>query len=172
MQLCNRIYYSKVFWSLNMFRAARRSSSGALNCICSLWFIYPYGDRPLSRLSGISVCVSDPHRFQPCMFYSEILYTNLLATYVTLSLQLTILESVCTVMCSWRWAEELPETCRAFVEINLKKKSCILLAVTCNCNESKDFPKIVVLYVNMAVKPQHNGLSINVSYKNVPYWLD
>ena len=52
MQLCNRIYYSKVYWRLNMFRAAHRSSSGALNCICSLWFIYPCGDRPLSRLSG------------------------------------------------------------------------------------------------------------------------
>ena len=25
MQLCNRIYYSKVYWRLNMFRAARRS---------------------------------------------------------------------------------------------------------------------------------------------------
>ena len=37
---------------LNMFRVAHRSSSGALNCICSVWFICPYGDRPLSRLSG------------------------------------------------------------------------------------------------------------------------
>jgi len=35
-----------------MFRAAHRSSSGALNCICSLWFIYPYGDRPLPRLGN------------------------------------------------------------------------------------------------------------------------
>ena len=35
-----------------MFRAAHRSSSGALNCICSLWFIYTCGDRPLSSLSG------------------------------------------------------------------------------------------------------------------------
>ena len=51
MQPCDRIYYSKVYWRLNMFRAAHRSSSGALNCICSLWFIYPCGDRPLSRLS-------------------------------------------------------------------------------------------------------------------------
>jgi len=33
-----------------MFRAAHRSSSGALNYICSLWFIYTCGDRPLSRL--------------------------------------------------------------------------------------------------------------------------
>ena len=33
-----------------MFRAVHRSSSGALNCICSLWFIYPCGDRPLPRL--------------------------------------------------------------------------------------------------------------------------
>jgi len=30
MQLCNRIYYSTVHWQLNMFRAAYRSSSGAL----------------------------------------------------------------------------------------------------------------------------------------------
>jgi len=35
-----------------MFRAAYRSSSGALNCICSLWFIYTCGARLLSRLSG------------------------------------------------------------------------------------------------------------------------
>ena len=54
MQLCNRIYYSKVYWRLNMFQAAHRSSSGAINCICSLWFIYTCGDRPLSSLIGIS----------------------------------------------------------------------------------------------------------------------
>ena len=52
MQLCNRIYYSKVYWRLNIFPAAHRSSSGALNCICSLWFIYPCVDRPLPKLSG------------------------------------------------------------------------------------------------------------------------
>jgi len=52
MQLCNRSYYSKVFWRLNMFRTAHRWSSEALNCICSLWFICPYGDRLLPRLSG------------------------------------------------------------------------------------------------------------------------
>jgi len=52
MQLCNRIYYSEAFWRLNMFRAAHRSSSGALNCICSHWFICPYDDWPLPRLSG------------------------------------------------------------------------------------------------------------------------
>jgi hypothetical protein len=28
MQLCNGIYYSKVYWKLNMFRAEHRSSSG------------------------------------------------------------------------------------------------------------------------------------------------
>jgi hypothetical protein len=52
MQLCNRIYYSKVYWKLNMFRAVHRPSLGALNCICSLWFIYPCGDRPFARPSG------------------------------------------------------------------------------------------------------------------------
>jgi len=39
-----------------MFQAAHRSSSGALNCICSLWFIYPCGDWPLPRSSG--KCIS------------------------------------------------------------------------------------------------------------------
>ena len=38
-----------------MFRAAHGSSLGSLNCICSFWFIYPCGDRPLSRLSGNGV---------------------------------------------------------------------------------------------------------------------
>jgi len=52
MQPCNRIYYSKIYWRLNMFRAAYRSSSGAPNCICSLWFIHTCGDQPLSRLGG------------------------------------------------------------------------------------------------------------------------
>ena len=54
MQPCNKIYYSEVYWRLNMFRAAHRSSSGDLNCICSLWFLYPCGDRPLSRLSALT----------------------------------------------------------------------------------------------------------------------
>ena len=31
MQICNRIYYSKVYWRLNMFRVVHRSSSVALN---------------------------------------------------------------------------------------------------------------------------------------------
>jgi len=35
MQHCNRIYYSTVHWRLNMFRAAYRSSSGAVNVFAS-----------------------------------------------------------------------------------------------------------------------------------------
>jgi hypothetical protein len=52
VQLRNRIYYFNVYWRLNMFWAANRSSSGALNCICRLWFIYQSGDWPLPRLNG------------------------------------------------------------------------------------------------------------------------
>ena len=55
MQPCNKIYYSKIYWKLNMFPAAYRSSSEAPNCICSLWFIYPCGDRPLSRLQRLQI---------------------------------------------------------------------------------------------------------------------
>jgi hypothetical protein len=42
-----------------MFRAAYRSSSGPLNCICNFWFTYKCGDRPLSSLSGNSYFSSD-----------------------------------------------------------------------------------------------------------------
>jgi hypothetical protein len=63
MQPCNGIYYSNVYWRLSMFRAAHCSSSGALNCICSLWFIYTCGDRPLSSLSGKWISHSDSDNY-------------------------------------------------------------------------------------------------------------
>jgi hypothetical protein len=53
-QLCNRIYYPKVYWRLNMFRVAHRSPSAALNCICRLWFIDPCGDRPVGIINSIT----------------------------------------------------------------------------------------------------------------------
>jgi hypothetical protein len=41
-----------------------RSSSGALNCICSLWFIYTCGDRSLTvtyrSSSGALNCICSP----------------------------------------------------------------------------------------------------------------
>jgi len=63
MQPCNIIYYYKIYWRLNMFRAAYRSLSGAPNCICSLWFIHTCGDRSLSRLGGN--CTFEPTH-KPC----------------------------------------------------------------------------------------------------------
>ena len=53
MQPCNSICFSKVYWRLNMFRAAHRSPSGALNCICSLWVgngsMDPFPTQPWQR---------------------------------------------------------------------------------------------------------------------------
>jgi hypothetical protein len=43
MQPFNRIYYSSVYWRLNMFRAAHRSSSGALNCIWQPLVLHRWG---------------------------------------------------------------------------------------------------------------------------------
>jgi hypothetical protein len=45
---------------------------------------------------------------------------------------LTIPAAVRTVIYSWRWTKELPETCTASVKINKFKKRCILLDVICN----------------------------------------
>jgi hypothetical protein len=52
MQPCNRIRYSRIYWRFSVFRVAYHSSSGAPNCICSLWFIYTCGDWLLCRLGG------------------------------------------------------------------------------------------------------------------------
>jgi hypothetical protein len=60
MQPCKRIDNSKVYWRLIMLRAANCSSSGAPNCICSLWFIYPCGDRPLPRQRPVTTWVYKP----------------------------------------------------------------------------------------------------------------
>ena len=61
LQLRNRIYYSKVYWRLNMFRAAHPSSPVALNSICSLWFICPYGDRPLPLSAHSALATAGHH---------------------------------------------------------------------------------------------------------------
>jgi len=61
MQPCNRIYYFNVCWRVNMFRAAHRSLSGALNCICSLWFTYTCGDRLMSSCQNRLDNSRSPH---------------------------------------------------------------------------------------------------------------
>jgi hypothetical protein len=58
-----------------MFRAAHRSSSEDPNCICSLWFIYPCGDRPMSRLGGNS-----HHQELQTVFAASGLNTNLVTS--------------------------------------------------------------------------------------------
>jgi hypothetical protein len=81
MQHCNWIYYSSVYWRQNMFRAAHRSSSGALNRICSLWFTYTWW----------------PAVVKYCQTYkAAVLDWQYLTLYV--------------VLCSWWWAEEPYET--------------------------------------------------------------
>jgi hypothetical protein len=63
-----------------MFQAAYRSSSGALNCICSLWFINSCGDRPLSRLSGLAALTAAGHHMgiktRGCKYSLELLMMN------------------------------------------------------------------------------------------------
>ena len=63
-----------------MFRAAYRSPSGAPNCICCLWFIYPCGVRSLYRLGGncpLSAWTTADHHMgyitRGCKYSSELL---------------------------------------------------------------------------------------------------
>jgi hypothetical protein len=70
MHPCNRIYYSKIHWRLDMFRAAYRSSSGAPNCICSLWFIYPCGHRPVTCIYSLELLMMRGMPLETCRAFN------------------------------------------------------------------------------------------------------
>ena len=58
-----------------MFQAVYRSSSGAPNCICSLWFLNTCGDRPLSRLSGrIPLIIRSSKLYLQPLVYTHMLW--------------------------------------------------------------------------------------------------
>ena len=86
------------------FRRFLRPSSGAHNCT----YIFRYC-QPILPLAAI-VDDMELHEFHLIHDSSKQQYW------------LTIPEVVCTVMCSWWWAEEPPVTCRASVEINKSRK--------------------------------------------------
>ena len=79
-------------------------------------------------------------------------------------------EAVRTVMCSWWWAGEPPETCRASVKLNKFKKRWILLAVIWNYitmhghTNIKHLNTSYLLLLPLALQPDVGfGLSNNTS---------
>ena len=59
MQPCVRIYYSTVYWRLNMFRAAYRSSSGALT-IFAAFGLHTHVVTGRTWLQPVTTCVCKP----------------------------------------------------------------------------------------------------------------
>jgi hypothetical protein len=52
--------------------------------------------------------------YVPCAIVGEMELSSISSTTATgKSIDLTILDAICTVLCSWWWAEEPLETCRA-----------------------------------------------------------
>ena len=95
------------------------------------WFIYFYRRctcfRQLPRpSSGAHNCTYSFRYCQPVLLFATIV--DLIHDSSKQQNLLTIPEAVCTVMCSWWWAEEPPETCTASVEINKSRNvaSCWL----------------------------------------------
>ena len=86
-------------------------------CTCFRWFLHPS--------SGALNCTYSITYCQPI----------LLLACSKQHYWLTISEAVCTVLCSWWWAEEPPETCRASVEINKSRneQATILVDNTWSC---------------------------------------
>ena len=97
-----------------MFRAAYRSTSGAPNCICNLWFIYPCGDRPLSRLGvpGWVFQAGCSRLGVPGWVFQAWVPTQPGQRPITTWVYKT--EALNTVWSSWWWAVMPLETCWAF----------------------------------------------------------
>jgi len=82
-----------------MFRAANRSSSGALNCICSLWFTYTCGDRSLSSffsaqtwLRPVTTCLCKPETANTV--YSSWWWVVCCSKHAELSINVGIINSI------------------------------------------------------------------------------
>jgi hypothetical protein len=102
MQVCNRIYYFEVYWRLNMFRAAHRSSSGALNCVCSLWFyIHMLWPTVALARAGIINSITKLHRvgISTEFYYSIRLEASL--THGAPSRLRNIAGLACATGCNW-----------------------------------------------------------------------
>ena len=92
------------------------------------WLIFSYRRSTCFRLflhpsSGAHNCT---YCFRYCHQYCCLLLSCPRQQQATVFV--TIPDAVCTVMCSWWWAEEPPETCRASVGINKSRNvaSCWL----------------------------------------------
>jgi len=94
------------------FRRFLRPSSGAHNCTYSFRYCQP-----------ILLLAATVEELALAISSTVAASSNIGWQYLKLYVQL----------CSWWWAEEPPETCRASVKIIKFKRSCILLAVICNC---------------------------------------
>ena len=119
------------------FRRFLRTSSGAQNCTHSFRYC-----RPILLLSA----TMDEMEFQ-----FHLIHGSSKQQY-----WLTIPEAVCTVVCSWWWVEEPPDTCRASVELNKQEMLHLLgnnLEIYLRCTDIRmsnwrtftRFPQIDVL---------------------------
>jgi hypothetical protein len=132
--------------ALTCFTLFFRPSSGAHNCTYSCRYCQHWQYLKLYvQLFGNIKCINAKQAKETYQYRniksklyktSATLWYNiacrekqLTPNYISININgLTIPEAVCTVMCSWWWAEEPPETFRASVEINKSRKvaSCWL----------------------------------------------
>jgi hypothetical protein len=98
----------------------------SINCsTCFRWFLLPS--------SGAQNCIYSVRYCQTntAAIEDEVERSSISSTIAAgSSTCLTIPDSVCTVLCSWWWAEEPPETCRAIYRNKQIKKMLHLVGCT------------------------------------------
>jgi len=102
------IYFYKLLY---MFRRFLRPSSGAQNCTHSVRYCQTNIAACCSRGWDGTWVPSHPREQQAAVRWNSISIS--LTRAAGSSIFLAIPDAVCTVLCSWWWAGEPPETCRA-----------------------------------------------------------
>ena len=143
-------HFLDLFISINCstcFRRFLRPSSGAENCTYSVRYC---------QTNTAACCYRGWDRTALAAAIVDEMELHFISSTIAAgsSIGLTIPDAVCTVFCSWWWAEELPETCRAVYRNKQIEKTLHLVGCTFETELTNIYANIKTVSVKQRPKGQ------------------